>query len=73
MVCAARIAPRALMMNVATEDRVAPTATALEAFERAQEPKSLSMFEGNHFSDYDGEIRDHSIAVMTEFLESHLR
>jgi hypothetical protein len=73
MVCAARIAPRALMMNVATEDRVAPTATALEAFERAREPKSLSMFEGNHFSDYDGDIRDHSISVMIAFLESHLR
>ena len=73
MVCASRISPRALLMNVATEDRVAPTATALAAFERAQEPKTLSMFDGDHFSDYGGEIRDHSIATMIEFLEQHLR
>jgi fermentation-respiration switch protein FrsA (DUF1100 family) len=73
MVCAKHISPRALLMNVASEDRVAPTATALEAFDRALEPKTLSMFEGNHFSDYAGDIRDHSIAVMIEFLDEHLR
>ncbi|NCY17766.1 MAG: hypothetical protein EBX39_13610 [Actinobacteria bacterium] len=72
MVCASRIAPRALLMNVATEDRVAPTATALEAFERAGDPKQLSMFEGHHFSDYDGAIRDRSIETMIAFLRQHL-
>ncbi len=72
MVCVSKIAPRALLMNVATEDRVAPTATALEAFEHAGEPKQLAMFEGHHFSDYDGEIRDHSIATMLAFLREHL-
>lgn len=72
MVCARRISPRALMMNVATQDRVAPTATALAAFERALEPKRLSMFDGHHFSDYAGDVRDHSIRVMIEFLEEHL-
>ena len=73
MVCAARISPRALMMNVAAEDRVAPTATALAAFERAREPKRLSVFEGHHFSDYDGDVRDHSISLMIDFLGEHLR
>ena len=73
MVCAGHISPRALLMNVASEDRVAPTATALEAFEMAREPKELSMFDGHHFSDYDGAIRDHSIAVMIDFLDRHLR
>ena len=72
MVCASRIAPRALLMNVASEDRVAPTATALEAFERAGDPKQLSMFEGHHFSDYDGAIRDRSIETMIAFLRQHL-
>ena len=72
MVCVSKIAPRALLMNVATEDRVAPTSTALEAFEHALEPKQLAMFDGNHFSDYDGEIRDHSIATMLRFLHQHL-
>ena len=72
MVCMAQLAPCALMMNVATEDRVAPTATALEAFERASEPKLLTMFEGHHFSDYSGSTRDRSIDSMIDFLRLHL-
>ncbi len=72
LVCARHVAPAALLMVVATDDRVAPTATALEAFERAREPKRLEMVEGHHFVDYQGEGFDHAVAVMTAFLLEHL-
>ena len=71
-VCARHVSPAALLMVVATEDRVAPTATAVEAFARATEPKALEMVEGHHFVDYQGAVHDHVAEVMTDFLLTHL-
>ena len=72
LVCVRHVSPAALLMVVATEDRVAPTATALEAFERAREPKAIEMVEGHHFVDYQGEVHDHVVEVMRDFLLTHL-
>jgi hypothetical protein len=57
---------------VASDDRVAPTATALDTFERAPEPKQLEMVEGHHFCAYDGPQHDRAVTVTAEFLSRHL-
>jgi fermentation-respiration switch protein FrsA (DUF1100 family) len=47
-----RISPTPLLMVVATHDTVAVTDLALEAYERAHEPKKLVMIPGGHFDPY---------------------
>ncbi len=54
-VCVSRISPTPLLMIVATQDRLAETAVALAAFERAGEPRRLELLEGHHFVPYEGE------------------
>ena len=51
-VFASRIGPKPLLMVVATHDTVAVTDLALEAYERAHEPKKLVMIPGGHFDPY---------------------
>jgi len=70
--CAAHVAPAALLMVVAAEDRVAPAEVALATYERASEPKQLEVVPGHHFVDYHGNSQAHAVAVMTEFLLAHL-
>jgi cephalosporin-C deacetylase-like acetyl esterase len=72
LVCARHVAPAALLLVVAADDRVAPTATALEAYERAREPKQLEVVEGHHFSDYQGPGFEKAVGVMRDFLLAHL-
>ena len=47
-----RISPTPLLMVVAEEDRLTPTDLAIEAYQRAREPKKLVMFRGGHFNAY---------------------
>lgn len=47
-----RISPTPLLMVVAEDDRLTPTDLALEAYERAREPKKLVVFKGGHFDAY---------------------
>lgn len=47
-----RIAPTPLLLIVTDKDYMAPTDTALEAFERALEPKKLLLIEGDHYVCY---------------------
>jgi fermentation-respiration switch protein FrsA (DUF1100 family) len=47
-----RISPTPLMMIVGLQDTVTPTDLALEAFERAGEPKELITYDGGHFEAY---------------------
>jgi fermentation-respiration switch protein FrsA (DUF1100 family) len=72
LVCAPHVAPAALLLVVASEDRVAPTALALAAYERARAPKQLERVEGHHFVDYVGEANAHAAKVMRDFLLAHL-
>ncbi len=51
-VWAPRIGPKPLMMIVATQDTVTLTDLALEAYERAHQPKKLVMIPGGHFDPY---------------------
>jgi fermentation-respiration switch protein FrsA (DUF1100 family) len=48
-----RISPTPLLMVVAEDDRLTPTDLAVEAFERAKEPKKLVIFKGGHFNAYN--------------------
>lgn len=47
-----RISPTPLLMVVAEDDRLTPTDLAIEAYQRAREPKKLVMFRGGHFNAY---------------------
>lgn len=71
-VCAPFVAPRALLMVVASEDRLAATDVALASFERAGEPKQLEILAGDHFAPYDGEAFARASAVMAAFLRRSL-
>jgi len=53
-VCIAHVSPTPLLMVVASDDRLAETAIALRAFDRAGEPKQLEMILGHHFVPYAG-------------------
>jgi len=66
------IAPCPLLMVVATEDVVTPTDLALDAFERAEEPKSLRMIEGGHFRPYVTEFAAASGAAV-QWFSAHLQ
>jgi uncharacterized protein len=66
------IAPRALLMVVASGDRVAPAEMALAAYELAGEPKQLELIDGDHFAPYAGAAQEHTAAVMRDFLLKYL-
>lgn len=71
-VCTPHITPRALLMVLASEDRMAPVDGALQSFARAGEPKRLEVISGDHFVVYQGPGFERSSAVMCEFLREHL-
>ena len=48
----ARVSPTPLLMIVATHDTATPTDLALDAYQRAHEPKQLSLIPGGHFEPY---------------------
>lgn len=71
-VCVPRVAPTALLMVVASEDRLAPTDIAITSYSRAGQPKRLELLDGDHFVDYEGAAFDKACATMREFLLEHL-
>lgn len=71
-VCTPFVAPRALLMVVASEDRLAATDLALASFERAAEPKRLELVAGDHFAPYAGEAFAQASQAMREFLLEQL-
>jgi fermentation-respiration switch protein FrsA (DUF1100 family) len=68
----AGITPRPLLMIVATDDAVTPTAHAEAAFERAGEPKRLVRVPGGHFDVYSGAGFDLAMAKSIAWLREHL-
>jgi uncharacterized protein len=66
------IAPRPLLMVVASGDRVAPAENALASYSIAGEPKQLELIDGHHFVPYAGEAFDHAVGVMRDFLLKYL-
>lgn len=66
------ISPTPLLMTVADNDVVTPTNLALDAFNRAGEPKQLHTFPGGHFDGYEGPNFEKNVGVQTELLRKHL-
>ena len=66
-----RVAPTPLLMVVAADDDITPTALALEAYARAREPKRLELIPGHHYRPYLEEFPRASQAARDWFL-AHL-
>ncbi|MBL8783123.1 MAG: alpha/beta hydrolase, partial [Alphaproteobacteria bacterium] len=49
------IAPKPLLMQVATHDSLVPVNLARQAFHRAGEPKKLEVYDCGHFDPYANE------------------
>ncbi len=67
----ARVSPTPLLMIVAREDRVTVADLALAAYERAQEPKRLTLIAGGHFDPYLDQFPLAEKAA-TEWFREHL-
>ena len=70
-VWAPRIGPKPLMMIVATQATVTLTDLALEAYERAHQPKKLVMIPGGHFDPYLAAF-DASCGAALRWFQEHL-
>jgi fermentation-respiration switch protein FrsA (DUF1100 family) len=64
-----RISPTPLLMVVAAGDHLTPTDLALEAYQRAREPKRLVLLPGAHFDAYMKDFDTASGAARDWFLE----
>jgi hypothetical protein len=71
-VAAPFIAPKPLLMVVATEDRVASAEIALATYESANEPKQLTLVEGHHFVPYTGAGLEQASSAARDFLLKYL-
>jgi len=66
-----RVSPTPLLMVVARDDRLTVTDLALAAYERALEPKRLTLIAGDHFSPYLGQF-PLAEAAATAWFREHL-
>jgi fermentation-respiration switch protein FrsA (DUF1100 family) len=66
-----RISPTPLLFCVAREDGLTPSELAIEAYERAREPKRLVLLPGGHFDGY-GDGFDIASAAATDWFSQHL-
>jgi uncharacterized protein len=64
-----RISPTPLLMVVAASDHLTPTDLALEAYQRAREPKRLVLLPGGHFDAYVKDFDAASGAARDWFLQ----
>jgi hypothetical protein len=66
-----RIAPTPLLMIVASVDTTTPTDLALDAFDRAHEPKKIVIVDGQHYDVYIRKF-DETSAAAAEWFTAHL-
>jgi fermentation-respiration switch protein FrsA (DUF1100 family) len=64
-----RVSPTPLLFIVAMADMITMTDLALEAYERALQPKRLAVIEGGHFTPYDERFEEASVAALSWFDE----
>lgn len=67
-----RISPTPLLMVVADNDVITPTDLALDAYQRAREPKRLVLLPGGHFDPYIANVEAASSAA-TDWFVQHLQ
>lgn len=65
----ARISPTPLLMVVAREDHLTPAHLAIDAYERAREPKRLVILPGGHFDAYVDGFAEASAPARDWFVE----
>jgi len=65
------ISPTPLLMVVAAQDHLTVADLALEAYERAREPKALELLPGGHFDAYVADF-DRSAAAASDWFRRHL-
>jgi len=70
--CIAHVAPTPLLLVVASEDRLAATEVAFDAFARAGEPKQLETIAGHHFVPYEGAGFEAASRAACDFFVSRL-
>jgi dienelactone hydrolase len=66
------ISPTPLLMVVASNDAVTPSAPALRVFETAAQPKTLVIIPGGHFDAYRGPSGELAKAAARDFFVEHL-
>lgn len=64
-----RISPTPLLMIVAADDEATPADLALQAYERALQPKQLIVLKGGHFTPYHEHFARTSTAAANWFIE----
>jgi fermentation-respiration switch protein FrsA (DUF1100 family) len=67
-----RVSPTPLLMVIASNDDITPTAEEKEAFARANEPKKLVVVEGRHFEAYKGPKHDQFATPALDWFKTHL-
>jgi fermentation-respiration switch protein FrsA (DUF1100 family) len=67
-----RISPMPLLLVVAKHDYGGPTDLALSAYNRALEPKKLTLLDCSHFQIYSGEYFEKSMESQIAFLKETL-
>jgi fermentation-respiration switch protein FrsA (DUF1100 family) len=70
--CVAHVAPTPLLLVVASEDRVASSDVAFDAYARAGEPKALETIAGHHFVPYVGDALESASGSASAFFARHL-
>jgi fermentation-respiration switch protein FrsA (DUF1100 family) len=66
------ISPTPLKMILVDSDIITPTASQLEAYEAALEPKSLSLFRGRHYDVYASPLKEKAIQAAREWFLEHM-
>lgn len=66
------VAPTPLRMIAVDDDVITPTASQLEAFGAALEPKSLVLLRGRHYDVYAPPLRERAIDAAREWFAEHL-
>lgn len=67
-----RVSPTPLLMIVADNDTVTPTDLALEAYQKALDPKELVIFPGGHFDGYLDQF-DTTCGAALNWFQKHLQ
>jgi fermentation-respiration switch protein FrsA (DUF1100 family) len=67
-----KISPRPLLLIIADDDAWAPPALALEAFDKALEPKRLLRLPGGHYTVYGGEGQRAAAQAAAAWFADHL-
>ena len=67
-----KISPTPLLLTVPMKDELTPTDLSLLAYDRAREPKELSLLDGGHFASYRGDTLKKNVTRQTQFLQKWL-